>query len=193
MYQRIVYQYKITPICISYESICRYDRIAPVQLRCRHALHERLWRHQKKRSSIWEFFIVGEDTHLAKCNACRELVSRGGKLRGHIILWAWFITWRPSMSINFGTTRHFRRLPRNTIYQRKKDSAFFEATYTCRVKLSYQLSVSGNLCNLMSIKFCISATLQGTFSTYRKQHWDLVTDHMGPNVWLRFKQIEQQV
>ena len=33
----------------------------------------------KKQSPIWEFFIVGEDIRLAKCDDCGEHISRGGK------------------------------------------------------------------------------------------------------------------
>ena len=33
----------------------------------------------KKQYLIWEFFIIGEDTHLAKCNICGEDISGGGK------------------------------------------------------------------------------------------------------------------
>jgi len=32
----------------------------------------------KKRSVIWEFFVVDEDTKYAVCNTCQAKVSRGG-------------------------------------------------------------------------------------------------------------------
>ena len=33
----------------------------------------------KKRSPIWNFFPIGEDTRLARCKACNKDISRGGK------------------------------------------------------------------------------------------------------------------
>ena len=33
----------------------------------------------KKRSPIWDYFKVGEDTKFAICNACGQSISRGGK------------------------------------------------------------------------------------------------------------------
>ena len=32
-----------------------------------------------KRSPIWDYFKVGEDTKFAICNACGQSISRGGK------------------------------------------------------------------------------------------------------------------
>ena len=32
-----------------------------------------------KRSLIWDYFKVGEDTKFAICNACGQSISRGGK------------------------------------------------------------------------------------------------------------------
>ena len=32
-----------------------------------------------KRLPIWQFFTVREDTRFAKCNICKEDISRGGK------------------------------------------------------------------------------------------------------------------
>uniref|UniRef100_A0A1X7SH47 BED-type domain-containing protein n=1 Tax=Amphimedon queenslandica TaxID=400682 RepID=A0A1X7SH47_AMPQE len=34
---------------------------------------------RKKRSPIWDFFTVAEDTKFAQCNTCTLKVSRGGK------------------------------------------------------------------------------------------------------------------
>ena len=33
----------------------------------------------KRRSSIWEYFKVGEDSKFAICNLCHASISRGGK------------------------------------------------------------------------------------------------------------------
>ena len=33
----------------------------------------------KRKSVIWLFFTLGEDTKFAKCNTCKEMVNRGGK------------------------------------------------------------------------------------------------------------------
>ena len=33
----------------------------------------------KRKSVIWLFFTLGENTKFAKCNTCKEMVDRGGK------------------------------------------------------------------------------------------------------------------
>ena len=32
-----------------------------------------------KKSPIWSFFVVGEDSKYAVCNTCEQKISRGGK------------------------------------------------------------------------------------------------------------------